>query len=78
MQILCKGVYRYASKGVYGGNMLTKKENDVMRAVYELTHEKGICLVSPTELLSLLPPKKKYTEAQVERILQELVLDDYF
>ena len=58
--------------------MLTRKENDVMRAVYEITHEKGICLISPTELLALLPSKKKYTEQQLESILQGLALDDYF
>ena len=49
-----------------------------MNAVYTLAHEKGICLISPAELLSLLPPRKKYTEEQVEGILHELALDDYF
>lgn len=58
--------------------MLSRKEMEVMNAVYTLTHEKGICLISPAELLSLLPPRKKYTEEQVEGILHELALDDYF
>lgn len=58
--------------------MLNKKENEVMRAVYSLAHEKGICLLSPAELLSLLPPRKKYTEQEVEKILNELALDNYF
>ena len=58
--------------------MLNKRENEVMRAVYSLAHEKGICLISPSEFLSLLPPRKKYTEAQIERILNELALDNYF
>lgn len=58
--------------------MLTKRENDIMRAVYELTHETGICVVSPAELLANLPQKKKYNEEQIDRILQELALDDYF
>ena len=49
-----------------------------MNAVYSLCHEKGICLISPAELLSLLPPRKKYTEEQVDKILSNLALDDYF
>ena len=49
-----------------------------MNTVYELCHEKGVCLVSPAELLSMLPQKKKYTEAQLENILGELALDNYF
>ena len=49
-----------------------------MNAVYTLCHEKGVCLLSPTEILAMLPPKKKYTEEQIERILSELALDDYF
>lgn len=50
----------------------------MMNAVYTLCQNGGVCLISPTELLSLLPSKKKYTEAQVEKILGELALDDYF
>ncbi len=58
--------------------MLNKRENEVMSAVYTLCRDKGICLVSPAELLSMLPPKKKFTEEQVEKILDALALDDYF
>ena len=49
-----------------------------MNAVYALCEEKGICLISPSELVSLLPPRKKYTEEAVEKILSELSLDNYF
>ena len=58
--------------------MLNKRESEVMRAVYSLCHSEGICLVSPAELLSLLPSRKKYTETQLEKILDALALDDYF
>ena len=58
--------------------MLNKREVEVMNRVYELCHERGVCLISPAELLSLLPLRRKYTEEQVEGILQELALDDYF
>lgn len=58
--------------------MLNKRESEVMGAVYSLCAEKGICLVSPSELIDLLPPRKKYTEEQVEKILGALALDDYF
>ena len=49
-----------------------------MNKVYDLCHEKGVCLISPAEFLALLPLKRKYTEEQVENILNELALDDYF
>ena len=58
--------------------MLNRRENEVMNAVYSLCCEKGICLISPAELLSLLPSKKRYDEAGLEKILGELALDDYF
>jgi hypothetical protein len=58
--------------------MLNKRENEIMNKVYELCHEKGVCLVSPAEILALLPLRRNYTEEQVENILNELALDDYF
>lgn len=58
--------------------MLNKRESEVMSAVYSLCQEKGICLISPAELASLLPARKKYTEEQLEKILSALALDDYF
>ncbi|MBQ7948464.1 MAG: hypothetical protein IJ284_01740 [Clostridia bacterium] len=58
--------------------MLNRRENEVMCAVYTLCHEKGVCLISPAELLALLPARKKYTEEKLEDILQQLSLDDYF
>ena len=58
--------------------MLNRQESEVMNAVFTLSHEKGICLVSPTELLSALPARKNYTEEQLEKILGALALDNYF
>ncbi len=58
--------------------MLSRREAEVMDRVYTLCHDKGVCLVSPAELLSLLPEKKSYTEEGVEGILNELSLDGYF
>ena len=58
--------------------MLTRQEGEVMNAVYALCHDKGLCLVSPSELLAMLPVRKKYTEDSLEKILSALALDDYF
>ena len=58
--------------------MLNKRENDVMNAVYALCHEKGVCLISPAELLALLPTRKGYTEEKLDELLSQLALDDYF
>ena len=61
-----------------GERMLNRQENEVMNAVYSLCHEKGICLVSPTELLAMLPPRKKITLEKLEDVLNQLSLDQYF
>lgn len=58
--------------------MLNKRESQVMNAIYSLCQGKGVCLVSPSELLSLIKTRKKYTEDQLDKILSELALDDYF
>ena len=49
-----------------------------MNAVYSLCHEKGVCLISPAELMAILPVRKKYTEEKLEEVLNELSLDEYF
>ena len=58
--------------------MLNKKESELMNAVYALSHEKGICLVSPSELLAMLPTRKKMTLERLEDLLQQLAFDQYF
>ena len=58
--------------------MLTKRENAVMDAVYKTCGGRGMCLVSPSELIEMLSPKMKCTEEQLENVLNALSLDDYF
>ena len=48
--------------------MLNKRESEVMNAVYTLCHEKGVCLISPAELIALLPARKHYTEEGLEEV----------
>ena len=57
---------------------LSKRENAVMGAVYTVSGGKERFLVSPYELLALLPPRAKYDEAALERALRALELDGYF
>lgn len=49
-----------------------------MNAVFSVCEVDGLCLISPKELLALLPPRRKYSEESLENILHELALDDYF
>ena len=58
--------------------MLNKKESEVMQSVFSLCAGEGRCLVAPADLINLLPPKEKYTEERLEKILHALELDDYF
>ncbi len=44
------GLGRVAAKAKRRGQVLTKKEGEVMAAVYALCSE-GVCLVSPDEML---------------------------
>ena len=57
---------------------MTKRENEVMNAVYALCRTGGVCLLAPAELLAQLPVRKKYTEEGLEDVLKQLALDDYF
>ena len=57
---------------------LNRRENEVMEAVFALSNGKERFLVSPFEILSLLPPKADYDEEKLERVLHGLELDGYF
>ena len=61
-----------------GGRVLNKRETEVMNVIFSLCHERGVSLVSPAEILDMLPTKRNYTEEKVEGILNELALDNYF
>ena len=58
--------------------VLNKREFEVMTAIFSACERDGLCLISPKELLNLLPKRKNYTEQTLEGILRELALDDYF
>ncbi len=57
---------------------LTRRENEVMGAVFTLAGGKERFLVSPRELLSVLPASAKLDEDALDRILRALELDGYF
>lgn len=58
--------------------MLSRKETAVMNVVYNLCKDKGVCIVSPEELLKMLPRQKGLTKQQLDGILSALSLDHYF
>lgn len=58
--------------------MLTKNEDEIMRAVYDLCDGTDSCLISPAEILSLLPPKRKYNSDKIDCVLRDLSHDGYF
>ncbi len=58
--------------------MLSKCENDVMNAVYNLCDGTDGCLVTCAEILSVLPAGRKYTHEHVSRALNNLCSDGYF
>ncbi len=58
--------------------MLNRYENEVMAAIYSLCDGTEGCLVSPLDILSLLPAKHRYTTEKLEDILYALKCDGYF
>ncbi len=58
--------------------MLSKYESDVMNAVYSLCDGTDGCLVSATEIISILPPRKKFTPDGIDEALSALHSDGYF
>ena len=57
---------------------LTRRESQVMRAVYTLSSGKERFLVTLYELLCALPKRGKFDEGKVENALSALALDGYF
>lgn len=58
--------------------MLNKNENMVMAAVYSLCDGTEGCLVSPIDILSVLPAKHRLNCERLEEILTALQCDGYF
>ena len=57
---------------------LNKHEAAVMKAVLTLSDGKENFLISPYDLLAILPPKLKYDEETLEHTLKDLEMDGYF
>ncbi len=58
--------------------MLSRSENEVMSAVYSLCDGTEGCLISPLDILSVLPAKRKYSPDVIDGILNDLKCDGYF
>ena len=58
--------------------MLNRNENEVMSAVFSLCDGTDGCLVSPLDILSILPAKRKYSVEKIDGILHDLKCDGYF
>ena len=58
--------------------MLDRNENMVMAAIYSLCDGTEGCLVSPIDILSILPSRHELNPQTLENILNALVLDGYF
>ena len=57
---------------------LSKRENSVMGAVFQLSEGKERFLVAPYELLSVLPPRLNFDEGKLYAVLRSLEMDGYF
>lgn len=58
--------------------MLSRRENMVMSAVYELCDGTDCCLISRADILSLLPKKAGFTGEGLDDMLFALHVDGYF
>lgn len=57
---------------------LSKREDAVMNAVFTLSAGRERFLAAPYDLLALLPPRMRFDEQKLERVLGDLGLDGYF
>ena len=55
--------------------MLSRSENEIMRAVYDLCDGTDGCLVSPVDILCLLPPKRKYDIPKIDSVEKMYVIN---
>jgi len=58
--------------------MLSRNENEVMGAIFALCDGTEGCLVSPIDILSILPTKRGYSAEKLEDIMFALKCDGYF
>lgn len=60
-------------------HVLTKKEKAVMRVVYkEADKQNGACLLTPIDIFEQLPLDIPFEEEELDLILRNLEIDDYF
>ena len=57
---------------------LNKREDAVMNAVFTLSAGRERLIAAPYDILALLPPKLKFDEEKLDRILKDLGMDGYF
>ena len=60
--------------------ILGKKERVLMKIIYQQASSspKGKCLLAPLDLLAKIPYKVSFKESELDEILNQLVLDNYF
>ncbi len=60
-------------------HVLTKKEKAVMRVIYkEADKQNGACLLTPINIFEQLPLDIPFEEEELDVILKNLEIDDYF
>lgn len=64
-------------RAISTGAKMNRCENDVMRAVYCLCDGTDSCLVSPYDILNVLPRRREYTAEKVEGALLSLKAGDF-
>ncbi|MDD4316261.1 MAG: hypothetical protein PHC84_03770 [Clostridia bacterium] len=59
--------------------VLDKKEKALLNVVYKTAVNKnGQCLLSPIDILEKIPYKLEFTETDLDKVLNDLSLDNYF
>ncbi|MGN1099289.1 MAG: hypothetical protein ACI4S9_03010 [Christensenellales bacterium] len=57
--------------------MLNKKEKALMSVIFQKAQKKGMCLLSPLEILENIPYKYEINEAELPQMLKALQIEDY-
>mgnify|MGYP001146655551 CR=1 FL=1 len=59
--------------------VINKKEKALLDIVYKTAvNKRGQCLLTPLDILQKIPYKVEFTESDLDKVLNDLALDDYF
>jgi len=58
--------------------ILSKKEKILMESIYNASVNSGQCILTPTDILKIIPYKYDFREEDIEKTMEALKIEGYF